>query len=155
MKKLLFILSLVASVCICHAQSGYAYVFPTQAGDTLTNTDTVSRLIPATSGYSALGVQVSVNKLSGTLAGKAYLFSSTDGKNFALTDSAVYVSTPTITSTAYYNGPITPTYTNVAQFTKNTVPFVYYLVQAVSSGTVSAPVQFSYTARYYISPYNR
>jgi hypothetical protein len=154
MKKILILLLLVVGGLATKAQVapyGKAYVFPTIAGDTLTNVDTVAKVIPATAGYSVLGIQVNANVLSGSLAGKAYIYQSLDGYNYTLTDSVAYSATPTFTSTIYPAG-ISPTYTNVATFQKTTSPSVYYLVEARSTTTVSAPVQILYTARpYYVT----
>ena len=152
MKKILFLLLLVGvtalSVNTAHAQKGYAAIMPTVQGDTLNNADTVAKLITASAGYSVMGIQVNLTKISGTVAGKVYLYQSLDKVNYTLTDSAVYSTAPTFTSTIYPGG-ITPTATNVAIFQKNTTPSVYYMVEAVSSGTVSAALQVLYTTRQY------
>ena len=128
-----------------------AYKFPTVAGDTLTNVDTVSKVITASAGYSVIGIQVGLTKLSGTVAGKAYLFQSLDGLNYLLTDSASYTATPTFPATITNGAAITPTVTNIATFYKQTTPSVYYLVEVVSSGTGSAIATVSYTARQYFT----
>jgi len=151
MKKLLFILSLVVLSFVTKAQTGQAYSIPTVQGDTLNNADTVSKVVKATAGYSAIGIQVNLNKISGTVAGKAYLYQSQDGYNYALTDSASYTTAPWFGSKGAYSA-LVPTYTHVAYFQKQTSPSTYYLVKAVSSGTVSAAVKVLYTSRqYYIT----
>ena len=128
------------------AQSGNAYTFPLIAKDTLTNADTLTKSIHITEGISELGIQVVVNKLSGTLAGKAYLYQSLDGKNYLLTDSASYTAVPVVGSAAR-GTVVTATGTNVATFYKTETPSCYYVVQSLTSGTVSAVFTVSYTAR--------
>lgn len=140
MKNILLIVVFAALSMASKAQNGTAAAFPLAAGDTLTNVDSVSKVIKCTAGYNAMGIQVLVNKLSGTLSGKAYLFESMDGTNFQIHDSASYVATQT---SSYY----TPTYTNSATFNKVTTPGVYYQVLVVSTATVSAPVKVLYTQR--------
>lgn len=142
----IFILSLI--VLASKAQTGRAYVFPLIAGDTLVNADTAARVIPATAGYSAMSISVNVTKLTGSaITGKAYLYQSLDGANYALTDSASYVTNPQFTSNL--SASIVPTYTATANFQKTSTPSVYYLVAAVSSGTVTEKVQFLYTTKQY------
>lgn len=144
MKKVFLLIIIAFGFLTSEAQFGSAATFQTVAGDTLANVDTVSKVIKATAGYNAIGVQVNVKVLTGTLAGKAYLYKSYDGINYQVSDSASYV--PIISSS--YN---IPTYTHTAIFEKVTVPSVNYRVWAVSTGTVSAPVQISYTLRKDIS----
>lgn len=141
MKKILALmvlsLSMLFSTIETKAQS--ATLFPLVAGDTLAmsaSSDTVSKVIRATAGYSALGIQVNVTKLSGTVAGKAYLFGSLDGTNYVLTDSSAAFADQT---------------TNIAQFSKNTTPFTHYRVMAKPVGgntaTYSAIVRVYYVLR--------
>lgn len=124
-----------------NAQSGSAYTFPRVAGDTLASADSVFKVISITGGYSSLGIQVNLKKLSGTLTGKAFLFTSMDGTTYNLYDSASYVAVPTMA------GVTSTTYTHSAQFNKAAPPFVKYLVLATSSATTSTVVQVQYTAR--------
>lgn len=144
MKKLFFLLALVVGFGIStHAQAGFAYKFPTVAGDSLVNTDTIFKKIIVTAGYSVLGVQVNIKKGTGTLAGAAYLYTSWDGINYHPTDTASYVTTTAFSTVA-------PTYTNMATFSKPTPAACYYYVVIVSTGTVaSSPVQVLYTTRKY------
>jgi hypothetical protein len=148
MKKVLFILMFAFIAIVSNAQTGRAYVFATAFGDTLTNTDTSARIIPATAGYSCLGIQVNVTKLSGSaITGKAYLYQSLDGSNYTLTDSANYNTSPIIVGN--FASALVPSYQATAYITKQTSPGVYYLIAATSIGTVSEKVQFAYTAKQY------
>lgn len=140
MKKILFI-SLFALIGFgANAQYGRGAKFALAVGDTLASVDTVQKIITATAGYNAMGIQVNLNKLSGTLAGKAYLYTSLDALNYQLTDSASY----TATTTSSYS---TPTMTHTAIFTKTTVPGVSYRLWIVSTATTSTPVEVWYTLR--------
>jgi len=151
MKRLFSILLLCLAISFASkAQTGRAYVFPTIAGDTLVNTDTALRVIPATAGYSAMEISVNVTKLTGSaITGTCYLYESLDGVNWgSATDTAAYQVNPQFAAN-YSGGTIVPTYTSTAKFKKYTTPAVYYMVVAISSGTVSEKVQFLYTAKQY------
>lgn len=147
MKKVIFSLLIIFSALTTKAQFGRAASFPTIAGDTLTNASTVNKIFTATAGYNALAVQVNAKQISGTLTGKVYLYTSLDGSNYTLTDSATYVPVPNLTGVA-------ATYTHVAIIQKVTAPGVYYLVSAVSTGTTSTAIKVLYTLRKNISQLN-
>lgn len=125
MKKFLSLLLLVVGIAST-TMAQRATLMTLVAGDTLvmsSSSDTVSKVITATAGYSALGIQVVQTELSGTTAGKAYLYGSLDGTNYNLTDS----------SAAFADQA-----TNVAYFTKTTTPYVYYKVQCRPMGAATA-----------------
>ena len=142
MKNIIFLLSFLSLGYASQAQFGNAAVFPLVAGDTLTNADTVVKVIKASAGYSAEGIQINLNKISGTIAGKAYLYQSLDGVNYWVTDSATYTTLSTTTPSIQ-----NPTATAIATFSKVESPSVYYAVVAISSGTVSAQIRVYYTLR--------
>lgn len=152
MKKIISFLFLIAVMFTANAQNGKAYTFATIAGDTLINTDTAGRIITASAGYNSMAISVNVTKLTGSaITGTCYLYQSLDGKNFgAATDTAAFVGNQQFTANLPL-GSIIPTYTQTATFRKITTPSVYYLVVAISSGTVTEKVQFSYTARKYLT----
>lgn len=137
MKKLFVFTLVLFAAFSTKAQFGHAAAF---SSTSISNVDTINHVITATAGYNALGVQVLVNKTSGTLAGKVYIYQSMDGVNYSVTDSTTYAATPSWTG-------IAPTYTNTAYFTKQTVPGVYYMVSIVTSGTVTATEKTFYTLR--------
>lgn len=132
---------------VASAQTGQAYKFPTIAGDSLVNTDTVFKAIAVTGGYSNMGIWANIKKGTGTLSGKLYLYTSMDGAAFILTDSASYTSASTLPTFA----GITPSgYTNSAFLSKASPPGVRYLVAVTQSGSLTAsPVQVMYTLRTY------
>lgn len=140
MKKILIITLVLFATIGVKAQFGRAATFPLVLADTLTNTDTVSKVITTTAGYNEIGIQVSANKLSGTLTGKVFLQGSMDAVNYITTDSLSWAAYVTSSYTV-------PTYTNYAYFTKVNAPWVYWRIWAQSIGTVSAPVTVSYTLR--------
>lgn len=75
MKQLLFIFALFVGIGSASAQS--VTTMPLVAGDTLTNTDTVDKYLPQFSGgYSGIAIEVRATRVSGTAAGKVYLFES-------------------------------------------------------------------------------
>jgi len=139
MKKFI-ILSLLALVIGITTQAQRATLMSTVAGDTISTSasrDTVSKVITATAGFSALGIQVNATKISGTVSAKAYLYSSLDGTNYNLTDSSAAFANQT---------------TNVVWFTKTTTPYVYYKVAVgdplgATTSTQSVKVQVYYVLR--------
>jgi len=141
MKKLITLL-LLAMVIGITTQAQRATLMSTVAGDTIitsSSRDTMSKVITATAGFSALGIQVNATKISGTVSAKAYLYSSLDGVNYSLTDSSAAFANQT---------------TNVVWFTKTTTPYVYYKVAVgdplgLSTSTQSVKVQIYYVLRRY------
>jgi hypothetical protein len=137
MKKFLVILSVVVGIAST-AMAQRATLFPLVAGDTLTTSssrDTVTKVITATAGYSALGIEVVTTKVSGTVAGKAYLYSSLDGTNYTLTDSSAAFANQT---------------TNTAFFTKTTTPYVYYKVTVQDAIGGATSTQANIVRIYYV-----
>jgi hypothetical protein len=141
MKKFI-ILSMLALVIGITTQAQQATLMKTVAGDTVitsSSRDTVTKIINATAGYSALGIQVNATKISGTVSAKAYLYGSLDGTNYNLTDSSAAFANQT---------------TNVAWFTKTTTPYTYYKVTVQdpiggATSTQSVKVQVYYVLRRY------
>jgi hypothetical protein len=139
MKKFI-ILSMLAMVVGMATQAQRATLFPLIAGDTVSTSssrDTVTKIITATAGFSALGIQVNATKISGTVSAKAYLYSSLDGTNYNLTDSSAAFANQT---------------TNVVWFTKTTTPYVYYKVTVQdpiggATSTQSVQVKVYYVLR--------
>jgi hypothetical protein len=138
MKRIFSLLLLVVGLALSTtATAQRATLFPLIAGDTIVTSaslDTVSKVIAATAGYSALGIQVVTTKVSGTVVGKAYLYSSLDGTNYTITDSSAAFANQT---------------TNVAFFTKSTTPYVYYKVQ-VRAADGAASTQSNIVRVYYV-----
>lgn len=127
MKKYLGIIcSAIFLLAIHSAQAQSATLMPLKAGDTLVTSsskDTVSKVITVTGGYSVMGIQVKATKVSGTVAGKVYLYRSMDGVNYTVTDS----------SAAFVNQT-----TNTAEFEKTWPGFTYYKIEArTADGTTS------------------
>jgi len=124
------------------AQSGNSYSFPVIAGDSLVNADTVFKKVSITAGYTSAGFQVSIKKGTGTLDGKMYLYSSVNGSNYVLTDSASYTAVPV--NALISNGG----YTYTAIINKAAPSGSRYIVAATQAGSLtSSPVLVSYTAR--------
>lgn len=126
------------------AQTGSAYTFPTIAGDSLVNADTVFKKIPITAGYNALGVQADIKKGTGTLDGKLYLYTSINGGTYVLTDSASFAAVPVNALT------VNSTWTYTAIITKSAPAGSRYIVAVTQAGSLtSSPVRVSYTSRFY------
>lgn len=137
MKKLLILLSVVVGIAST-TMAQRATLAPLVAGDTISTSssrDTVTKVITATAGYSALGIQVVTTKVSGTVAGKAYLYGSLDGTNYTLTDSSAAFADQT---------------TNTAYFTKTTTPYVYYRVRVQEANGGATSTQSNIVRVYYV-----
>lgn len=124
------------------AQTGSSYTYPVIAGDSLATADTVFKKVSVTAGYSSVGIQVSIKKGTGTLDGKFYLYSSVNGSNYVLTDSASFSAVPTAALISNSG------YTHTAIINKAAPAGTAYLVAATQTGSLTAsPVKVSYTAR--------
>lgn len=89
MKKLLLFVAVVLSITATKAQSAVRMAII--AGDTVitsSSLDTVTKVLPVTAGYSAMGIQVIGTKVGGTITSKAYLAGSLDGVTYTVTDSS-------------------------------------------------------------------
>lgn len=140
MKKILILMFVIIGFAY-NSQAQRATLMPLVIGDTISTSaslDTVSKTITTTAGYSALGIQVNYTKVSGTIASKAYLYSSLDGSVYQLTDSAGAAFTNTSGTQAIW-------------FTKTVTPYVYYKVMVrqptLGGSTESGIVRVYYVAR--------
>ncbi len=143
MKKILFVLvTLIGLLSFTSVNAQRATLMPTVAGDTVSTSaslDTVSKVIPITDGYSALGIQVVATKVSGTITSKAYLYGSLDGTTYVVTDSSAAFANSAGRQSAF--------------FTKTSTPYVYYKVQvrppSSATSTEVLAVKVYYVARRY------
>lgn len=135
MKKFLLLSVFALTVFAAHAQFGKPIKMPLAVGDTAVNTTAAAKIITTTAGYNAIGIQPVVTKVSGTVAGKAYLLWSLDGTNYIKTDSIT----------------LTNVTTNTAVWAKQTTPAGYYKVQVVGTDTMAAILSVWYTIRKNIS----
>lgn len=136
MKKILFFLivatlSLFASSDV-NAQRGTQ--LPVVSADTLSNTDTTSKIIAVTGGFSTLAIQPVVKRLSGTAAGSVVLYGSIDGVNYVATGDTLSLTNQVTNTTLWKIG--VPSYS-------------YYKVVAISSGSVSEVLNVFYLVRKY------
>lgn len=120
MKKIVLLLVVMTALFTTKSNSQSATLMGLIAGDTVITSaskDTVIRTVTATGPYHTMGMQIVATKVSGTVVGKAYLYSSLDGVNYIVTDSSAAFTDIT---------------TNTAFFTKTTVPYTYYRVHVRS-----------------------
>jgi hypothetical protein len=135
MKKLIFLFALVLGFTLS-AKSQSFVTMPLVLGDTAHNAVAVSKVINATSGYSAVGMKVFLNKISGTLAGTAK-FQGGDGSDWDDIGSAF-----TITDVA----------TQFKYFTQTGgTPYSQYRILVTGSGTMDAKV----TVKYILKKFNQ
>jgi hypothetical protein len=145
MKKLITLMVMIAcllSFTKTHAQS--ATLMPIAVGDTVSTSaslDSVSKVITATAGYSAMGIQVIGTKVSGTITAKAYLYSSLDGSAYTLTDSA----------TAFANSAGAQS----VFFSKTSgIPYTYYKVQVRNVGATTSTEALAVKVYYALKRFN-
>lgn len=146
MKKFLFVLLIgLISFINTNAQTGSSYTFPTIAGDSLVNADTVFKKISITAGYNSLGIQANIKKGTGTLDGKMYVYTSVNAGTYVLTDSASFTAVPVVVG---FTSNSTWTYTAI--ITKTAPAGTRYIVAVTQAGTLtSSPVSVSYVSRRY------
>lgn len=129
MKMLLLAVIAIATAFVlptvskAQAARGFPQVLPLVAGDTVVNTATITRKLPAfTGGYSALQLQVDFATNTGTRAGTLMLLASTDGTNYKQVDSSRVVVNALVSPQFVITGP----------------PLAYYELSFTGSGTQSS-----------------
>jgi len=131
MKQFLFIIALMVGITTANAQS--VVLMPLVAGDTLTNADTVDKYLPQfTGGYSGVTIAPFGNKVSGTAAGKVYLYES------LLTG----VWGAPVDSLAFTNISV-----NTTVFKRAAPAANFYRLQYVSSGTTVIQTRTRYSTK--------
>lgn len=132
MKRIIAALSLICLFVVpSMAQSNS--VMPLLAGDTITNTGTVTKVMPSiTGGYAGVVFQPVVTKISGTAAGTGVLYESMDGTNYKSTGDTLTLANVT---------------TNTIVIKKIHPNPVWYKWIFTGSGTESAVVRFNYVYR--------
>jgi hypothetical protein len=133
MKKLLSLIVVMVLAGSTFAQK--ATLMPLVAGDTVTNSGTVSKVLPVfTAGYSGVVIQPVLTKLSGTAAGTIILYESLDGTNYKSTGDTLTLTNVT---------------TNTVVWKKTSPVPVYYKAVAGGGSSVSAVLRIYYVARKY------
>jgi hypothetical protein len=144
MKKILSILLVLSLAFTASIHAQESKLLNLVAGDTLvlsSSSDTTSKTLSTTAGYSSFTLQVNLTKLSGTIAAnsaKVYVYGSLDGANYTILDSSAAFTDIT---------------TNVAVFKYSPAYFTRYKVQVRPMGaitaTYSAIPRFYYVAKLY------
>jgi len=130
MKKLFFLSAFLVSLAFTsQAQQKFPNSSTTGVAnkDSLTNVDTVLSTFHGANNLSLGTIQLNIVKKTGTIAGKAYILGSVDGVIYKKVDSVTFV-----------DGPIFSAF-----FTYTTLPYDFYQVQSISTGT-----QVSYVRAY-------
>lgn len=137
MKKLLafLICTITVFALATPAKAQRATLMPLVAGDTIVNAGTVNKVFTVTAGYSVVGIQVVVTKISGIVAGTVTPQVSLDGTNYLTLPGA---SALTLTDVA--------TNTQVWSITGG-VPWTYFRLRGAGSGTMSAVQRVYYVLR--------
>lgn len=131
MKKILILMFVIIGIAY-QSQAQKASVFPLVSADSLTNADTVSKVITLTAGYSGIIIQPIVSKVSGTSAGTVVLYESLDGTNYKSTGDTLSLTNVAAQSALWHKTSPVP---------------VYYKVTGISSGTVVEILRVYYVAR--------
>ena len=132
MKKLFYLVLAIGLSFSASAQ--VASTFALKAGDTLTNTDTVAKIMKVTAGYAGVVIQPIVTRLSGTAAGSVVLFESLDGINYTPAGDTLTLSNVVSQTKVFRKSAPLP---------------VYYKIEAKSSGTVTEVLTVKYVLRKY------
>jgi hypothetical protein len=132
MKKIFLIGLMVGLLFTSQSYAQRATVFPLVSADSLTNADTVNKVITLTAGYSGISIQPIVTKVSGTAAGSVVLYESLDGTNYKSTGDTLSLTNTTTQSAIWHKTSPVP---------------VYYKVTGISSGTVVEILRVYYVAR--------
>jgi hypothetical protein len=125
MKKLFLISALLLGALTAKPQANA--VTTMTAGDTATNSTPKSITLAVAKAYQTVSVQYVATKLSGTVAGYAYLSASVDGTNY------VNVGADSLT--------LANQTTNTKAWVVDNSPYSYFRVTTVGTGTMSASVQ--------------
>lgn len=139
MKKLLFLMVMVAGMLTSQAQfKSLAHV----AGDTISTSsskDTVSKVLPVTAGYSTGAIKVEYTKLSGTVALKAYIYPG---------DGTDYESAATDSSAAFSDA------TGYVYFTKTSLPYSHYKIQVRAANGANSTQGVKIVVKYLLKRYD-
>lgn len=119
------------------ASAQRAQLLPLIAGDTIVNTGTVTKTLPAlTAGYSGVMLQVNLAKISGTGAGTAQLQTSLDNVNWVNVGSAFTITNVASQSAQFSIIPPIPVYARLlftGAGTESVQVQVYYIVRKFST----------------------
>lgn len=135
MKKIFALLILAIAAFTLPAEAQRATLMPLVAGDTIVNTGTVNKVFTVTAGYSAVGMQVVVTKISGTVAGTVTPQVSLDGVNWITLPGATALTLTDVT-----------TNTQVWSIVGG-VPWTHFRLRGAGSGTMSAVQRVYYVLR--------
>ena len=141
MKKFSLLIVFALTVFAAHAQFGSGVKLPLAVGDTILNTTTVSKVFMATGGYSGTVVQAVCVSQSGTPAGSAKLYGSTDnGVTYTLlttTADSLALGATSLSYTWRIAGPLPPYIKVVAKgnggSTQHTLVNVWYVLRKYQS----------------------
>lgn len=139
MRKLLILLGLIAMSFSANAQVVAMKATTGNTSDTVTNTGT-EVLSTQVNGYNeVVTVQLTVTKISGTVAGTAILQGSLDGTTWTTLNHASTTGNDTIT--------LTNVTTNSAIWVVEPSKYLYYRVSVTGSGTMVARISAKIMAR--------
>lgn len=141
MKKLSILFALCLVYAGASAQFGSGVKLPLAIGDTILNTTTVSKVFTATGGYSGAVVQAILVSQTGTPAGYAKLYGSTDnGVTYNLLTTvadSLALGTTSLSYTWRVVGPLPPYIKVVGKgnpgSTQHTLVKVWYVLRKYST----------------------
>lgn len=146
MKKIIAIVVVMAGLLsfTIESKAQRATLMSTVAGDTVSTSsslDTVSKTITVSAGYSALGIQVTATKVSGTITSKAYLYGSLDGTTYVVTDSSAAFANSAGAQSVF--------------FTKTGgLPYVYYKLQVRPPSSATSTEVLAVKAHYVLRKFD-
>ena len=96
-------------------QAQKATLMPLVAGDTVSNSGTLSKTITLTAGYEGVVIQPVITKLSGTVAGTVVLYESLDGTNYKSTGDTLTLANATTNTVVWKKTSPIPVYYKLTQ----------------------------------------
>jgi len=125
MKKIFLFALMIGFFVTSNAQTAKIFTVDSRAkGDTLTDADTLTKVLSCTAGYNQLTIGIDIKKISGTVAGSiTTAFSADNGATYTTE------ATDTLTNT---------TGTKSYVYTYSPVYYDHYKFTIITSGTVQA-----------------
>lgn len=131
MKKLLFILSILAISYVGKSQNSFNQTVFNPTG-TITNTGVDTMSVKVAFDYLTIGIQPVITKVSGTVAGTAILYGSLDNINFVSTGDTLTLTNAT---------------TNTTVWSKLNQSYSFFRILVGGSTTVSATASAKFIGR--------
>lgn len=129
MKKAVLLIALLTTTLLGVGQNMTTTLSSSVTIDTVTNTGTADLYMTATAPIGVLGFQLVVTKISGTVAGTAFLQASNDGTNFVEVNSSDSLALTNVATQSY-----------LWTVGREAQAYQYYRILVTGSGTMAASI---------------